>query len=397
MTLPSLQSSEAAGLDVISNTATSEQLPERAPVVSANYSVPWLSCVLLAVLVAAFVVENKLAVTPAVKHSPSLSTLFALGALSRSAIAVAGEWYRLFTAPLLHASITHLVGNGIALVFGGWVLKALLGRLWFFALFTVSALGGSLMSLAVGPDNLISVGASGAITGMFASLLIGSFRAPARTFQRSGLIIFSLRMLVPALLPILSTSSQHIDYSAHFGGVLAGTALTLLLLTCWPENAVTPQWRSAAKILCTIGVILFAGSAVTALANYPKYDVALIPQSELPKAGPDYQSRAAALVARYPDDPQSHLYLGKALSAAHDNEGAERELRLALTTAQARPALFGEDTILLNRGLLASFLADRGRQEEARTLAQQTCLAAQNDTLRKLFAELATKHLCDRR
>jgi hypothetical protein len=103
-------------------------------------------------------------------------------------------------------------------------------------------------------------------------------------------------------------------------------------------------------------------------------------------------------VARYPDDPQSHFYLGEALSAAHDNAGAERELRLALTTAEARSALFGEDTILLNRGILASFLADRGRQEEARTLAHQTCLAAAKyDALRELFAELATKHLCDRR
>lgn len=254
------------------------------------------------------------------------------------------------------------------------------------------------MSLAVGSENAISVGASGAITGMFASLLIGSFRAPAGTFRRSRLIIFSLRMLVPALLPILSTSSQHIDYGAHFGGALAGAAFTLILLTCWPENAAIPQWRSAAVVLCAIGVILFTGSAVMALTNYPKYDVALIPQSELPKAGPDYLSRAVALVARYPDDPQSHLYLGKALSAAHDNAGAERELRLALTTAQARPALFGEDTILLNRGVLASFLADRGRQEEARILAHQTCLAAAKyDALRKLFAELATKHLCDRR
>jgi rhomboid protease GluP len=94
---------------------------------------------LLAVLVAAFVVEGKFAVAPAVKHSPSLSTIFALGVLSRDAVTVAGEWYRLFTAPLLHASTAHLAGNGIALVFGGWVLEVLLGRLWFFTLFTVGA------------------------------------------------------------------------------------------------------------------------------------------------------------------------------------------------------------------------------------------------------------------
>jgi rhomboid protease GluP len=389
----------ALGLDVSSRETTPEPMPEHAPAGLTKFTVPWLTLGLLAVLVVVFIAEDKFAVTPAIKHSPSLATLFAFGALSRSAIMSAGEWYRLFSGPLLHSSITHLVANGIALVFGGWFLEWRLGRLWFFALFTISAVGGSLMSLAVEPSNIVvSVGASGAITGMFASVLICSFRAPAGTAQQRRMLSISIRMLIPALIPTVSASGVHVDYGAHAGGALAGAALTLLLLRSWPESAPIPQWRSAAATLAVIGLALFVGSAGMVFANFRKYDVALIPQNELPKATAEYQERAAALVARYPGDPRSHLFLSDVLSDAHDNVGAERELRLALTTAQARSAFFGKNMELLSRGALASFLAEQGRLEEARTVAHQACLSSSDDSaLRKLATELTTQHVCDPR
>jgi rhomboid protease GluP len=392
-----LNAVRASSLGVPETMANSMTVPEPAPVGLPGFTLPWLTFGLLGVLIGVFVLENKFPVTPGVKLTPSLQTLIALGALNHTAVISGGEWYRLFTAPLLHASLSHLVGNGVALLLGGWSLERLVGRLWYFAFFAISALGGSLVSLAVGAPNLSSVGASGALMGMFAGLFVSSFRLASGSTSRARMQVASLRILFPSLLPFFSASAgTHIDYGAHFGGALAGTALALALLRSWPETAIIPQWRYAASVIVATSFVLFAGSAGMAIANYPKYDVAVIPAGELPKTTAESRERAATLVARYPDDPRSHLYLAEALTAASDQAGAERELRLSLVKAEAHSAVFGTQQALLSRGVLARFLAQQGRQDEAKVVARETCGASsKSDALKKFVEILTTQHLCE--
>ena len=238
----------------------------------AQFKIPWLTLSLLAVLIVIFTLENTLAVTPGRDLSPSIATLIAFGASSHNLVVSYGQWYRLFTAPLLHANLPHILGNGLALVLGGWLLERLVGRLWFFAFFTIGALGGSLVSLAVNPVNLVSVGASGALMGLFAALFVGSFRYPSGTASRTRLQLNSLRILVPSLLPFIQTSAAgRIDYGAHIGGALSGAALALFLLKAWPEGARIPQFRKAAAAISAIGALLFVVSGGFAIANYPKF------------------------------------------------------------------------------------------------------------------------------
>jgi membrane associated rhomboid family serine protease len=251
--------------------------PSEAVVGLAAFKLPWVTFLLLAVLVVIFVLENVFAVTPSVRSNPSIATLLALGALSSKAIISNGQWYRLFTAPLLHASVAHIVGNGVALLMGGWLLERFVGRLWFFALFVIGALGGSLMSLAVGSPNLISVGASGALMGIFAALCVGSFRLAFGTPARSRMQVNSARVLVPSLIPLFSTSSVHIDYGAHFGGALSGAVVAAFLLKSWPETERIPQLRKVAAATSGVGAILFVASACIVVVNYPKYHVAVQP------------------------------------------------------------------------------------------------------------------------
>jgi membrane associated rhomboid family serine protease len=156
-----INAARASSLGISHIDASVVTLAEPAPVGLPGFAVPWLAFVLLAVLIGVFVLETSFPVTPAVKQAPSILTLIAMGALDHPAILSRSEWYRLFTAPLLHANFAHLAGNGVALVLGGWLLERLVGRLWFFMFFAVGALSGSLASLAVQPANLISVGASG--------------------------------------------------------------------------------------------------------------------------------------------------------------------------------------------------------------------------------------------
>jgi membrane associated rhomboid family serine protease len=263
----------------------------------AQFKIPWLTFAILVVLVVVFTLENVFAVTPSGRAlTPGIATLVAFGASSHKLVITYGEWYRLFTAPLLHANVPHILGNGVALVWGGWLLERLVGRLWFFAFFAVGALGGSLVSLAVNPVNLVSVGASGALMGLFAALFVGSFRYPSGTAARTRLLVNSLRILIPSLLPFLQTSTVgRIDYGAHIGGALSGAALALVLLKGWPEGARIPQFRKAAAAISAIGAVLFVASGGLVAAKYPKFVQALQhAQSAAPPLPPLPQAQPAA-------------------------------------------------------------------------------------------------------
>src|SRR5262249_42706955 len=163
-----------------------------------------LTYTMLAALVAIFAAEIHHGIGPWTKLlQPSTSTLVAFGGLLPSLVYKSGEWYRLVSAPLLHADAVHLLMNGIALFLAGSLLESLVGRAWYATVFVISAIFGSLLSLTLNADNLVSVGASGAVTGLFAATLVTSFHFPSGA-ERTSLQMAAMYVLVPALLPLLS-------------------------------------------------------------------------------------------------------------------------------------------------------------------------------------------------
>ena len=86
--------------------------------------------------------------------------------------------------------------NGICLFLAGRVLENLVGRAWLGATFTLGALGGSVVSLALNPPTRISVGASGAIMALFASIYTLSFHYGAGAV-RTQLQTRALSVLIP--------------------------------------------------------------------------------------------------------------------------------------------------------------------------------------------------------
>ena len=56
------------------------------------------------------------------------------GALTRAGV-LAGEWWRLVSAMVLHGSVSHLVGNAIALLVLGMMCEHAFGRTQFLFLF----------------------------------------------------------------------------------------------------------------------------------------------------------------------------------------------------------------------------------------------------------------------
>lgn len=235
--------------------------------------IPWLTLAILAVLIAVFAAEQLLAVRPGDRGmSPSIETLLALGGLNRMLISASGEWYRVFTAPLLHADIAHIACNGVALLLVGLFLERLIGRAWFLAVFLIGALGGSLLSLALNTPSVTSVGASGAIMALFAAGFTSSYHLPAGTKARKNIQARSLRVLVPSLLPLATGSGGAvIDYGAHIGGAVAGAAVAGLLLLTWPRTHWRPRFRRAAGLISVVGVALVAASVAGVAYHYPAY------------------------------------------------------------------------------------------------------------------------------
>jgi rhomboid protease GluP len=184
-----------------------------------KFKVPTVTLILLAVLIAVYIAETLSAREPALGgFKTNGSILILLGGVNRTFVIDNGQWFRLVTAIFLHGNLLHLLMNGIVLLFCGTVLESKIGKAWHLALYTVSGLVGSGMSLALNDPNIVSVGASGAIMGVLAGAFVVTFRDPEgyqRLRERSAL----LRLLIPALVP--RAMGQHIDVAAHMGGAIA--------------------------------------------------------------------------------------------------------------------------------------------------------------------------------
>jgi len=154
----------------------------------------------------------------------SKQRLMDAGALTQAAV-LGGEWWRLLSAPFLHASWAHLIGNCAVLYIAGMGCEHAFGPARTAAIYLVSALSGSLASAVFtrGP----SVGASGAIFGVLAALIVTLYRYRNRFHLRDNRIGFVLAAW--ALYQILiGFSTTYVDNSAHVGGVLGGAVASLL-------------------------------------------------------------------------------------------------------------------------------------------------------------------------
>ena len=377
-------------------------LAAAAPVRLCHKGVPYLTFGLIALLFLVFWGETQFTLNPANALEPSVHSLVALGGLDGTLIFHSGQWWRLFTAPLLHGGVSHIVDNAIALLLAGWIFERLIGPSWFAALFVVSALGGSLGSLAQNSGNMVSVGASGAITGLLAAAFTCSFIFESVQL-RARMQRVSLRLLVPALLPALlpfaDSGAVQTDYGAHIGGAIAGGLMGFLLGEIWPETSLRPQGGKLALAIALSGVVLSAVSFGFVAANYSAYAAApvqevLIPPSEVPDFSAAAIERSADLVERYPHDPRAHLLRGTYFLHHHDLADAERQLRAALNERDILANDLQPQVEEITRATLALVLVGEGRKPEALVMAAPVCTKRPTRVLEEMRKYLDQAALC---
>ena len=156
------------------------------------------------------------------RGSYDIDTLLKFGALS-SDLVKDGEYFRLITCSFIHIGILHIFFNMYALYVVGPQLENFYGKTKYLIIYLFSALMGSLFSCLF--TNSISAGASSAIFGLFGSLLYFGYHY--RVYL--GNVIKS--QIIPILLInfLLGFMLSGIDMSAHVGGLIGGTIISMAL------------------------------------------------------------------------------------------------------------------------------------------------------------------------
>ena len=202
---------------------------------------------LIAINVAVFFAEMAAGATN------SAAELFDFGGLFGPAVAD-GDWWRIVSGGFLHANLLHLLFNMYVLYVAGTLLEPGIGTPRFLAIYFISLLAGAFGALLLDP-NTVTVGASGAIFGLMAAVLVvARGRGLEQLATQFGLFI--------ALNLVLTFSISNISIGGHLGG-LAGGALAALLLV-GGERRVAGQYATAFEIGGL--VLLGAGAVIGALA-----------------------------------------------------------------------------------------------------------------------------------
>ena len=166
-----------------------------------------------------------------------------------------GEYYRLLTAAFLHDGFPHLLINMFSLYMLGPPLEAALGRSRFLTLYIVSALGGEAVSYLMREPNGFSVGASGAIFGLFGALVVVSVRM--KYDLRPFLAIIALNVAIGFL-------NARIDWQAHLGGLVTGALVATAMVYAPKEHRTLVQAGGTALVLAAvIGVVMFRTAQLT--------------------------------------------------------------------------------------------------------------------------------------
>lgn len=195
---------------------------------STRANVPVVTYVLIAVNVVMFILQK------------AVPGVYEQLVLWPAGIAGRGEWWRLATSAFLHADVMHILFNMWALWVIGPALERWLGGVRYLALYALSALGGSVLVYLLTPVNVPTLGASGAIFGLFGATLVLSRKLNFDMRWIVGLIVINL--VITFVVPSIS-------WQGHVGGLLTGAAVGAVLAYTPRTNRVLIQAVFALALL----------------------------------------------------------------------------------------------------------------------------------------------------
>ncbi|MER6688762.1 rhomboid family intramembrane serine protease [Streptomyces minutiscleroticus] len=157
-----------------------------------------------------------------------------------------GQWYRLLTAAFLHGGYMHLLFNMLSLWWIGGPLEAALGRARYLTLYLLSGLAGSALSYLLAAPNQPSLGASGAIFGLFGATAVLLRRL--RQDMRPVVALLVINLII--------TFGWHdiIAWQAHIGGLVAGVLTGYAMVHPRRDRRTLVQYGVCALVLAAVVV-----------------------------------------------------------------------------------------------------------------------------------------------
>jgi membrane associated rhomboid family serine protease len=184
-----------------------------------------------------------------------------------------GEYYRLLSVTLVHdpSDILHLLFNMYALWFAGQLVERMYGAWMMLTLYAVCGVAASAASYAFGSAGW-SVGASGAIFGLFGVILVATRFHHAILDARSRSIAGQIGILIVLNLVIGFSGLLNVDNYAHVGGLLAGLWLGFVLppsqvqtlASAWqaPRAPRSPRQVLALRLVGVAALVAVVGGVV---------------------------------------------------------------------------------------------------------------------------------------
>ncbi|MBQ0997994.1 rhomboid family intramembrane serine protease [Streptomyces sp. RK62] len=203
-------------------------------------------------LVTKILIGINLAVFIAVKASPSLlHDLYLIGTWPPAPFQITsgvadGEWYRLVTSMFTHEAIWHFGFNMLSLWWLGGPLEAALGRARYLALYFGSGLAGSALTYLLAAPTTASLGASGAIFGLFGATAVLMRRLQYDMRPIIALLVINL---------IFTFGWSNIAWQAHIGGLVAGVVIGYAMVHAPRERRSLIQYGTVAGVLA-VAVLL---------------------------------------------------------------------------------------------------------------------------------------------
>ncbi len=156
-------------------------------------------------------------------------SLYDHGALVGAAVTLDGQWWRVVTGGFLHGGLAHIALNMFALYQLGTFVESILGPWRMLAIYVIALFGGGYAVVYFAPQD-VTVGASGAIFGLFGALFAIGIRMGKRG-----------RSLISRTLPILlinlvfTFAIPFISKAGHLGGLASGFVAGLALFAMQPR------------------------------------------------------------------------------------------------------------------------------------------------------------------
>ncbi|MFB4276155.1 rhomboid family intramembrane serine protease [Nonomuraea sp. MTCD27] len=162
-------------------------------------------------------------------------------------VALGDQYYRLISAAFVHGGVFHILFNCWALYVIGPYLERAFGHVRYTALYLISALGGSVLGLWLDPLTQPTVGASGAIFGLFGAVFVVGRRL---NFDVRGIaVLIVINLAITFLVPGIS-------WTGHIGGLITGSLLAGALAYAPKNNRTLWQVLVIAGALAVLAVLV---------------------------------------------------------------------------------------------------------------------------------------------